>query len=482
MTTSYAPTGRAWVARLAPALRLTLAHHLRAALAAFRRADAGIFLVSVVWLTALEMLTSARAPDGVHFQAWSSEDLQQTLPIAMLRDFPLRSLYYLHIQPPLLDTVRAVIAQFVHPNPNTSLVIAVDRWLYIVQILLFGFTSMRMYQWARRLTDRWFALVLWLAWIVHPAALAYTTLLDSTLLSSCFIFLFCYELWRLQQHDGSILRLAIAGLCVFFTRTAFQWYYVPVTVVALVMSQLTWRRIAVFVMVSALGVVPWLAKQKLLFGTLSTTTFSGYHQAGIIWYYPTVEELEAGKRQLDYRYPAAAKQYEGGKIYNTEIVAVNNLLYAKLSAQQWATQRSRCIDRVWRSMNQNYQSFWGPSSRYMPNVMVDVLPWRRAYDWLFSGARYRWLLYIGTLAWIAGWPVKWRGPDRSPKAVLRRLRRELAWLIIPSFVFATCMLANRYGWVENNRLKFFLDPLFFLFVATCSYNVVKAACFRFIRR
>src|SRR6186713_402657 len=113
MTTSYAPTGRFWVGRLAPALRLALARELRAALAAFRRADAGVFLVSIVWLTALEMMTSARAADGVHFQEWTSEFMQQTLPIAVLRDFPLQSLYYLHIQPPLLDTVRAVIAQFV---------------------------------------------------------------------------------------------------------------------------------------------------------------------------------------------------------------------------------------------------------------------------------------------------------------------------------------------------------------------------------
>ena len=63
-----------------------------------------------------------------------------------------------------------------------------------------------------------------------------------------------------------------------------------------------------------------------------------------------------------------------------------------------------------------------------------------------------------------------------------QLGRELAWLIIPAFVFATSMLANRYEWVENDRLKFFLDPLFFLFIATCAYNLVKAACFRFTRR
>jgi hypothetical protein len=62
------------------------------------------------------------------------------------------------------------------------------------------------------------------------------------------------------------------------------------------------------------------------------------------------------------------------------------------------------------------------------------------------------------------------------------LGRDLAPLVVPAFVFATTMLANRYDWVEANRLKFFLEPMFFLFVATCGYNLVEAACFRFTRR
>jgi hypothetical protein len=454
---------------------------LRAALDKFRRADTGVFLVSVIWLLALEVLFSSRAEDRVHFQKWTSDDMQQTLPIAMLRDFPLKSLYYLHIQPPLLDAVRSVIAQFVRPSGNITLLIAVDRWMYLVQALVFGFTSMRMYQWARRLSDRWFALVVWLAWIIHPAPLAFATLVDSTFLSSCFIFLFCYELWRLR-YDGSIPRVAIAGLCVFFTRTVFQWYYVPVTIVALVLSRVKWRRIGVFVAISALGVVPWLAKQKLLFGTLSTTTFSGYHQAGIIWYYPTLEEQETAKRQLVFHYPVRAKLYENGKQFNTETVAVENLVFAKLSAHQWATQRSRCIDGIRRSITQNYKSFWVASSRYMPNVLVDALPWRRAYDRLFSRENYRWFLFWGALAWIVGWRMKWRQLDRRVRPAIIELSGELASLVVPAFVFATSMLANRYEWVENDRLKFFLEPLFFLFVTTSVYNILKATCFLFTRR
>src|SRR5262245_19147647 len=455
---------------------------LRASLTALRRIDTGVFLVSVIWLVALEALFSSRAADGVHFQKWTSDDMQQTLPIAVLQEFPLESLYYLHIQPPLLDAVRSVIAQFVHPTGSTTLLIAVDRWMYFLQALLFGFVSMRMYQWARRLTDRWFALVLWMAWTVHPAPIAFATLLDSTFLSSCFIFLFCYELWRLRFDDGSIRRVAIAGLCVFFTRTVFQWYYVPLTIVALVLSRVTWRRIAVFVAISALGVVPWLAKQKLLFGTLSTTTFSGYHQAGIIWYYPTDDEKVAAKSQLAYRYPPRAFRYEGGKEFNTEKVAVENLIYAKLSAHQWATQRSHCLEGIGRSIVQNNKSFWQASSRYMPNVIVDALPWRRRYDTLFSQENYWWFLFWGALAWIVLWPAKWQRLGRGVKPAMSELGHELASLVVPAFVFATAMLANRYDWVENDRLKFFLEPLFFLFVLTSGYNFIRAACFPYTRR
>jgi hypothetical protein len=291
---------------------MTLRRWARAALVKFGRVDTAIFLASVAWLAVLETVFSSRAPDGVHLQLWTSDDMQQTLPIAMLREFPLQSLYYLHIQPPLYDGLRTILAQLVRPAADNPLIVAVDRWIYIVQMLLFGFTSLRMYQWAHRLADRWCALALWLAWVVHPAPLVYATLLDSTFLSSSFIFLFCYEMWRLGREDGSIYRVAITGLGVFFTRTVFQWYYIPVTVVALLLSRVAWRQVAVFAAVSVIAVAPWLVKQRILFGTLSTTTYSGYHQAGIIWYYPTPAELEVARRELDYRYPEAAKRYEGG--------------------------------------------------------------------------------------------------------------------------------------------------------------------------
>jgi hypothetical protein len=134
-------------------------------------------------------------------------------------------------------------------------------------------------------------------------------------------------------------------------------------------------------------------------------------------------------------------------------------------------------------MRQNYQGFWAPSSRYKPNVMVDALPWRGGYDALFSHTSYKAFLLIGALAWLWTSREKWRHFNRRAiEDTLKQLGPALRLLAVVSFIFATCLLANRYDWVENDRLKFFLDPLFFLFGATCPYNSLKRACSPFIRR
>ena len=134
---------------------------------------------------------------------------------------------------------------------------------------------------------------------------------------------------------------------MFLHQDGLPWYYVPFTVVALALSQLTWRRITVFVAISALGVVPWLAKQKALFGTLSTTTFTGYHQAGIISYTrPTTSWRPPGDSST-IATPWARSNTKAARPLNTESVAVDNLVYAKLSAQQWAAHRSSCIEGLW---------------------------------------------------------------------------------------------------------------------------------------
>ena len=90
---------------------------------------------------ALEIAGRSRSPDGLRFQVWSSERLMQTVSVKHLRDEPLRSLWYLHIQPPLFDAYRAVLARFYSSLEAGALVDAVDRWIYVAWAAAFAATA-----------------------------------------------------------------------------------------------------------------------------------------------------------------------------------------------------------------------------------------------------------------------------------------------------------------------------------------------------
>ena len=95
--------------------RALVAPRLRSAAAALRadphvRTAAVACALCAVFLTAAEAVARRHAPDGLYLQKYTSEYLMQTVSVLDLRDQPLRSLWYLHIQPPMLDAVRAALA------------------------------------------------------------------------------------------------------------------------------------------------------------------------------------------------------------------------------------------------------------------------------------------------------------------------------------------------------------------------------------
>ena len=85
-----------------------------------RRTGIVVFIIGVVFLFSLETYLKPNAIGGVYFQAWSSEDMMQTVSIVDLRQAPCQSLYYLHIQPPALDALRAVFGKFVAAGERSN--------------------------------------------------------------------------------------------------------------------------------------------------------------------------------------------------------------------------------------------------------------------------------------------------------------------------------------------------------------------------
>jgi hypothetical protein len=117
-----------------------------------RAAGAALVLVAgVAFLAGLEAHFRPLAAEGTYFQEHSSEDMMQTLSLLDLRERPLESLLVLHIQPPLLDTLRAALARSWPEAPPRPLVRRVDRALYALWIGVYAASGALVFAWLERL-------------------------------------------------------------------------------------------------------------------------------------------------------------------------------------------------------------------------------------------------------------------------------------------------------------------------------------------
>ena len=105
---------------------------------------------------------------GVWIQPWNSDEMMQCLPIRQLLKTPLQSLWYLHIQPPLLDAIRACIAFFHRSAPDGELLKRVDLTMYGFQAVLAGISGAILANWAKGLVGPVFALLFLAFWAFPP--------------------------------------------------------------------------------------------------------------------------------------------------------------------------------------------------------------------------------------------------------------------------------------------------------------------------
>jgi hypothetical protein len=102
--------------------------------------------------------------------------------------------------------------------------------------------------------------------------------------------------------------------------------------------------------------------------------------------------------------------------------------------------------------------YFRPSSRYVTaHIIVDALPWRDAYDKLFSQPILPIAIIISMV--IALFTSR-----------LRDIPTLLALLLPGLFVFAICITAEKG---ENMRMKIFLEPVFYVLIATQGYRLVS---------
>ncbi|NTX15718.1 hypothetical protein HUA76_33620 [Myxococcus sp. CA056] len=437
---------------------------------ASRREQGVVFSVSFLFLLVLEALFRRFTTDGLRFQAWNSERMMQTLSLRELRDEPVRSLWYLHIQPPLLDMLRAVLGGLHGSLDSAALVDAVDRWTYVAWALVFAATVTLVFAWVHRVAGRAAAIVGAVVTALHPGALAFATLLDSTAASALAFLWFCFELSRLQREGGSIARLATASLVLFFLRSIFQWPFFLLVALCLALRNVPLRRVGRYVALVALFAGPYVAKQLALFGTSMTSTFDGLNFCRAIGLgEPDLGAMRLPSNVLPTGLPspssaAVLRQDEklGGYYNYNHLDALRYSVGLKYVCRRALLEQP--LSTTLASFAENASLYGEPSSRYQPNVLVDRLPWREPLDFFFSSP-VLWLLLLLTGGMAA-----------------RRLEGRAAWLrvaglLLPVLYVATVSILFEKG--ENMRFKYFIEPVLLVFLCVEGSRLAARVVARF---
>ena len=131
-----------------------------------------VLILSSSFLLLLQIYFSEYRIQGLYFQRWSSDALMQTLPATILHDQPLQSLYYLHVMPPMLDSIRILIAAFWNESKG-PLEPYIDTVLYRIWILMFGVQATILFNWIFLVTRSIrLASCSFVFWVIHPSPIA----------------------------------------------------------------------------------------------------------------------------------------------------------------------------------------------------------------------------------------------------------------------------------------------------------------------
>jgi len=396
--------------------------------------------------------------EGYRFQDWSSNWMMQTLGLEDMHPFGPRSLWYNHIYPPLEDAIRYV---FAFPEVNAGQGpsgLQVDFRLYVLYAICFGIVNALIFIWVRNLTkNSWWALATTIVWAISPGYIMTMTLLDPSPLSMLaisltFFFLFYFLKYR---HLGYATAFFAALLLASTARSVTQIHVLAAVLTAFVTfwfisTKRNWAFMTLNgVLVGLMFVIP--IKQFVMFDTLDTTSYAGYHRAGMLWIDPTtVPTIETPQYIVDNALVFSSR-------YNTQETIKDNYRLTKAANDFIIHHPFEAAQRLVKSLGVTVPELLRPSSMYTQNYLVERLPWRSAFDWLFSGWRYL-IILVGAAAVI----IRAKGKHGSKKMFVKYGWFAAFYVLIAAPVF----LSNRYTpglenlgpiWTDAIRQKVFLE-------------------------
>ena len=416
--------------------------------------------------------------EGYRFQAWTSNWTMQSLGLEDMLPFGPMALWYDHIYPPGLDTLRYL---FTWPETNQGLPhdpIQVDFRIYMLYAVLFGILNALIYVWVRDLTESvaWSSVAAVL-WAIYPGHLMMAMLLDPSELSltnSALMFFFLYRFLRTRKAHYVTLFLFFL-LLASLSRSFIQTFFLIILVAAVISFWFmtkgrarSWGwQIANIFLIAAILIHP--LKMLALYDTSSTTSYGGYHRAGMLFLDPSTvpEPTEYPQEIIDNALAFSSR-------YNTQEQIKDNYRLEAAANTYLASEPLEAARGLARSLTITVPEMLRPTSMYVQNFLVEGLPWTNIYNWFFSSWRYL-LLIAGAIAMII-WTRGWRGSA----ALLRRY----GWFAVFWGLIALPVIwSNRYIpgqeaegplWTDAIRQKIFLEmPVYVMLVYAASLLVSR---------
>jgi hypothetical protein len=419
---------------------------------------AAIGLVAFGGQELLQWSMRAHAAQGTYFQQWTSETIMQTVSAQDLREHPWQSLWYLHIQPPALDGLRAILAALWPGESGMELVRRVDQGLFILWTLFYAVSAVLVFRWTNELTSPVFAAGCALVYLFHPAHVLFTTFPDATLMTTTLVLWAYYELWKTRTGSprpmGALIALVLA---LFLARPVVQWPAAVVFACSLALLRVPRRKVVTFLLVVLCAMGAFTLKQYLLFGLTTTSSFTGRNLCRSLGDRPGALVAPPDQWPAGCRVPAPCPsvliretKLDGAPNFNHFRYLALDRLLMKRFRELLGRQSAASLVRNYR---QNIRLFFEPSSEYTTQAITDRLPWRSAYDRVFSYPVLVLLLAAALAIWV------WR--NRRPAFPL-----GLAMALPGGYLFLAAIICEKG---ENMRFKYYLEPVIFVFLASQGY-------------
>ena len=412
--------------------------------------------------------------EGYRVQDWTSNWLMQSMGLEEMMAYGPRSLWQDHIYPPLLDSIRYVLT---FPETSAGLpfsAVAVDFRLYVLYAVCFGIVNALLFIWVRSLTrSTWWALGATVVWALMPGYIMTMTLLDPSPLAMLFITMSLFFLYFFlkTRSAGYSSAFFAALLLASLSRSVTQPHVLIIVFIAVVVFwRLSKGRNPVFLIVNIVLAGLMLVmplKQYVMYATFDTTSFAGYHRAGMLWIDPrTVPEPAYPQHMVDNALLFSTR-------YNTQETIKDNYRLSAAANDFIITHPLEAAQRLGRSLTVTVPELMRPSSMYTQNYLVERIPWRAPMDWLFSSWRYL-LLIIGsaTIVYLS------RGSSGT-----KQLLRRYGWFaVFYVLIAAPILFSNRYFpgqedngpiWTDAIRQKVFLEVPVFVMLAYALWLVAS---------